>query len=25
MTLEFDVTIVAVRDAPATGGCGGKA
>jgi len=25
MTLEFDVTVVAVRDAPATGGCGGKA
>jgi len=22
MTLEFDVTVVAVRDAPATGGCG---
>jgi FKBP-type peptidyl-prolyl cis-trans isomerase SlyD len=25
MTLEFDVTVVAVRDAPAAGGCGGKA
>lgn len=25
MTLEFDVTVVAVRDAPATAGCGGKA
>jgi FKBP-type peptidyl-prolyl cis-trans isomerase SlyD len=25
MTLEFDVTVVAVRDAPATVGCGGKA
>jgi FKBP-type peptidyl-prolyl cis-trans isomerase SlyD len=22
MTLEFDVTVVAVRDGPATGGCG---
>jgi len=22
MTLEFDVTVVAVRDAPETGGCG---
>jgi FKBP-type peptidyl-prolyl cis-trans isomerase SlyD len=22
MTLEFDVTVVAVRDAPATAGCG---
>ena len=25
MTLEYEVTVVAVRDAPATGGCGGKA
>jgi FKBP-type peptidyl-prolyl cis-trans isomerase SlyD len=25
MTLEFDVTVVAIRDAPAAGGCGGKA
>ena len=25
MTLEFEVTVVAVRDAPSTGGCGGKA
>src|SRR4029450_11308051 len=24
MTLEFEVTVVAVRDAPAVGGCGGK-
>jgi FKBP-type peptidyl-prolyl cis-trans isomerase SlyD len=24
MTLEYEVTVVAVRDAPATGGCGGK-
>ena len=23
MTLEFDVTVVAVRDAPVTAGCGG--
>jgi FKBP-type peptidyl-prolyl cis-trans isomerase SlyD len=22
MTLEFDVTVVSVRDGPATGGCG---
>jgi FKBP-type peptidyl-prolyl cis-trans isomerase SlyD len=25
MTLEFDITVVAVRDAPTTSGCGGKA
>jgi FKBP-type peptidyl-prolyl cis-trans isomerase SlyD len=25
MTLEFEVTVVAVRDAPSTGGCGSKA
>jgi FKBP-type peptidyl-prolyl cis-trans isomerase SlyD len=25
MTLEFEITVVAVRDAPSTGGCGGKA